>query len=766
MTEEKYFIVKEEERLQTILDKILNESILEFENEELHKRVRQIEQELQKNPDVDVEELTLKFEKFIEEELQKSIEEKIQKFNYEFQSVNADSINGLEIIPAGTKLIIPEISKQPEENESHAPNESTEGPSPSPSTPKRFLDFSRADLWVGRLMQIVKKVNVYNSIISEMSHELDDAKRADEQSKKNIEALSAFEKHQYQQEQKEIALSPFEKRQVGSLRLTLNNIENFCIFVLTRYFIGILPPNRIVPKGQNIETHLIRAVLNHLSTDLDIILAAVSQRRRRETDGKLRRTTFGDTLIQADILALEAFSPADKYLKHLLLDNATIEVVTYFSENTKVRILPYYPDIVLIGLPYSVGYFEFYDINVYPYHRGAFNREDDKVLEATWDGELPFEAMVPWEFLMLPHEIAHFVYWNGRLPHKENQDKTLEDHFREKLTSSVEEKDLGLSKRDWRYQWFEELFCDVYCCLIMGPVAVLGLQALISDADPDHLFLDDGAHPTAGLRPFIASLILDRAYPGQFENAIEHLDENWKAYLTSIGELEKLDSLITVGERHGIGGGWLNQSPRDHDDAQPTQPKKEKLSYDAIMTGLTPVIDLILEELKLEADPSSRRYKKLPWSNELKAGEDLSNYHETLQAITRWEAKDILPAAYRKRVIDYNASSQMAQIKGADNNDLPKHLIESYLSTWGDKGGEGDIVPESADKEDGKGKGSSGIELPIGNKGNPKQGNGGQDELPIIPDESGDNPENPAQKERNPKNNNKGNRQEEESSSS
>ncbi len=387
------------------------------------------------------------------------------------------------------------------------------------------------------------------------------------------------------------------------------------------------------------------------------------------------RSKQTQTLIYADILANYALLPAQNLVSQPE-SSSSIEVVTYFTENNvSVRILPYYTDIILVGLPYSAGFLESLSIS---------NESVDKV------------AQLPWEFLSIPHEVGHYLFWNGRVA-----DTDMDEYLRNLLVT-----ELNIAKTDWRYHWLEELFADAFKCMLMGPVAVLGLQAMLSDAaDKKQLFHNNGYHPIPAFRPLVASKIVEKLAPGKFPNALAELNSNWNAFLKT-WDFSLEEGTITVGGSNpgGVKGQWINHMHRDQPGEDVKWGEPTTLTYDTIVKELDPVLDKIIDALKdvqkqLNAAhaPASSQGNILsvlsksagkdatlfPWKNDLQPTEGLGDLISQLS--------DHL----KSHLVDFDVNSNPFKKRepkfdiGADNIDLVGLFEKQYIKNWGDKGPRG-----------------------------------------------------------------------------
>jgi hypothetical protein len=247
--------------------------------------------------------------------------------------------------------------------------------------------------------------------------------------------------------------------------------------------------------------HVLRVLLSRLSTDLSIIQQIIVQ---RSTHGFQAQ---GKILDMADRLARRALQPA---IELGLIDEET-SVVTYLAHNVKVRLIPY-DRIILISVPFAT--------------------------QSPGNGP-------SLDYLSLPHEIGHHLYWHGELT-----DPT--DQTRKKIHSMLEAK---LAQRPQAKQWLawlEEMFADAYGCFVAGPISVLSFQQTLSDATPTNFITDQGEHPISAIRPLIQSSILTQIDQHRYSDIQQALDVHWQTEVTRrkllSGDIMEQD--FTLGAKH------------------------------------------------------------------------------------------------------------------------------------------------------------------------------------------------------------------------
>lgn len=196
--------------------------------------------------------------------------------------------------------------------------------------------------------------------------------------------------------------------------------------------------------------YLFHGIISQISHDIHLIRRALTQRKLAATKARMR-----NALDMADCLAWDALQPA---VHGGLLYEGT-EVLAYFEKLSSIRIIPYAP-IALVAVPITcIG--------------------------------------SPWEMLSIPHEVGHYVFRRGK-----KGDKSLRLKMREKLEKH--------RLPDYLLEWIDEIFADVYACLVAGPVVALSSQDVQLEREPEDFLTDDEHHPSPVLRPYIYTQTLQR----------------------------------------------------------------------------------------------------------------------------------------------------------------------------------------------------------------------------------------------------------------
>ncbi len=230
---------------------------------------------------------------------------------------------------------------------------------------------------------------------------------------------------------------------------------------------------------------VLRSILNQLTYDMSALEKAIKQRKNPEKAKALR---------QADVIAHRALEPVlgDK---NLIKQDAN--VITYFQKVPGVLVTPY-ANVALIGIPYS-----------------ALGENGAGASTSMRD------------YLSIPHEVGHYVYWRGV-----TSEGRLHVALRQRVVA------IGLSSYE---NWLEEIFADVYGCLVGGEVMGLSAQDIHFDDLPSRLNEDNREHPAPVIRPVIYMLALNKLRGRENEGAngrdnfVGLLNRRWKKKLSYRG---------------------------------------------------------------------------------------------------------------------------------------------------------------------------------------------------------------------------------------
>lgn len=233
---------------------------------------------------------------------------------------------------------------------------------------------------------------------------------------------------------------------------------------------------RLEPSARYPWEYVFRTTVDQIGFDMDVLLRAAQQRMSSLMSKKLLAT-----LDLADRLGYLALQPA---FDHGLIDRRTT-VVTYFQKTVNVRLTPYAP-VALIGIPFSA-------------------------------------VDCPRDLLAIPHEVGHFVFREGRI----RNGRFAESRFSTALYSRF------AFQPAWFNDWLEEIFADVYGCLVAGPAIALSFMELVTDDPVDDFVEQDHEHPAAAVRPQSYFSTLRRM--GKYDIALQKLEEQWQALFEERG---------------------------------------------------------------------------------------------------------------------------------------------------------------------------------------------------------------------------------------
>ncbi len=293
---------------------------------------------------------------------------------------------------------------------------------------------------------------------------------------------------------------PFLKTQLGHIQQLQQSMAAFW----QRFSaIAVTYIKHLNKKGLLSPVHLIKACLKEFTIDLEIVQRAIEQRRSVQAENSdSNGNDQANSLIVTDKLATMALTP----FQHLITESSDVIPITYFSQAIHIRRLPYVDNFVLVGLSYDLS------------------------IDSSPQEAFPFELMA------IPHEVGHFIYHHGKLQ--------KDSRYAYETLADVYSSEAFMNHP--YHHWFEEIFADLYGCMVAGPLTALGLLALLATGDRERLLLDDEEHPTPILRPFFLSEMLrilseksGRWQAGQkaydFSDVAKSLDANWTTMLERWG---------------------------------------------------------------------------------------------------------------------------------------------------------------------------------------------------------------------------------------
>lgn len=252
------------------------------------------------------------------------------------------------------------------------------------------------------------------------------------------------------------------------------------------YFHTLFTSNRSALNDNFPPEYAYAITLDQIQNDIDVLQRIMEQREDKTV-------AVRDTLLRsADRLASLALSHAVK-ARLIETDPAAL---TYFHKQPAIRVVPY-ADVALVAVPFLT----------------LTSRRD---------------------FLAIPHEIGHFVFWYGK-----RRGTPIYRLVREGLRSSMPANTPDF--QEW-YHWAEEVFADVYGCLVAGPVIAVDFQDLQEHNSRAEFLNGDHKHPVPALRPFIYQRVLQARAPASshWNEWAKKLWLEWFEHLMSQHSGEKL----------------------------------------------------------------------------------------------------------------------------------------------------------------------------------------------------------------------------------
>jgi hypothetical protein len=192
-----------------------------------------------------------------------------------------------------------------------------------------------------------------------------------------------------------------------------------------------------------------RQLINHIIEDVEVLERCFENRLV---------DLANSPLATADKLAWAALKPAKKL--GLIAEETT--VLTYFGKIASIRTIPY-ASVALICVPRTL-------------------------------------PGVTRDYLAIPHEIGHYVYWNPPSADRPG------DSIQSRLSRLMADR----RQRLWVRNWQEEIFADVYGALVARATITQSFQDMLFETSDEQLCADDGEHPTPVIRPEVYSYLLKR----------------------------------------------------------------------------------------------------------------------------------------------------------------------------------------------------------------------------------------------------------------
>ena len=395
--------------------------------------------------------------------------------------------------------------------------------------------------------------------------------------------------------------------------------------------------------------HLIRNCFRRTATDHEIIQRATVQRRwnQDEPGQPYYQSEQAVELVVMDKLAIKAVTP----FQHLLpAQSHQPAIITYFSDTTHIHHLPYTNRFILVGVSYD-----------------RVSLADDLSDDETLTGR-DFSAF---ELMAIPHEVGHYLYQHGRL----KDGRTFPEVSRKFSDNPY-------------YRWCEEIFADLYGCIVAGPLSVFSIQAFLTSGDRERVWKDDEEHPTPLLRSYLLSEILrvlgeldeNVSKPYRFPTVTRNLDEDWTEILGQWG-YEALEK--EPGRPTRI---YLPDSSALH--------LERIINVERVLRAVRPIIrefaTLLLATAADRRQSSALLPADIPWSRA--DSDESTNYAREMATLAGWgTAREPVAQVVALDVEPGVAGSVQPAIASqatADERDADQWL-QWYLEEWGESGPHG-----------------------------------------------------------------------------
>lgn len=393
---------------------------------------------------------------------------------------------------------------------------------------------------------------------------------------------------------------------------------------------------------------ILRSIIDQMAYDFQIITRALEQ---RQPFGNY--TEIQDALDKADRLGQMALRPA---IDDGLIGNDTT-VLTYFQKSMTVRVIPY-AKVAIIGIPFTA-------------------------LKVTRD------------YLAIPHEVAHYIYRHGRANSGLAISLTTERMFN------------GQDIPNYLRNWVEEIFADLYGCLVAGPVMAIDFQDLQLD-DPWREFLDatiDEEDPVPVVRPDIYTKVLGHSKKDTKRYKLANLVEmRWNKlrddYLERENDTESIAFRIGESDKDPIKLDDIRKKGRDFD-------QKDPLALDSI-------IQRILKQFfsKISATIAKKNQGYLEWSGDLSninasgLEELYTNFRKTYLTIEKVDSLESLRRSIdsdpEKPVVYFppcnEVSDQLDDVLQDEGVSVSKLWVD-YVTAWATRRGYNPITNDNKIEE-------------------------------------------------------------------
>jgi hypothetical protein len=292
-----------------------------------------------------------------------------------------------------------------------------------------------------------------------------------------------------------------------ALQPVIERLRTFAGSQYDYFHSGFAPLGELVASTEIPPDSVYSAILNQAGNDLDVIQSIVLQR--------LSGLSIEKTVLEeADKLAMFSLLPA---IGTKLLEEETT-VLTYFQKSPRIQVVPYAP-VALIGIPFT-----------------AIRTFSD--------------------LLGTAHEAGHYVFWHGRIE-TAGKPRSEWPFLYQILRDEVDAVNLP----EWCSVWLEELFADIYGCLVFGPVAAVSSQELQRSRTRGEFVHSDNDHPVPRLRPTVYQKVLQQSAIAARRHWADKLDRRWTNLVNSrdlvststfiVSGVKNIDTDVLIGQATG-----------------------------------------------------------------------------------------------------------------------------------------------------------------------------------------------------------------------
>ena len=380
--------------------------------------------------------------------------------------------------------------------------------------------------------------------------------------------------------------------------------------------------------------YVLGTTLKQIAFDLEAIQRTAEQRMWASGDMK-------NTLEKADELVNEAIGSAYSVIK-----GTKPTVITYFEKSHSVRVFPY-DCVALIAVPYTCVPFE------------------------VKSGETISKEQVTRDYVALLHELGHYIFWHGKVT-TDDKEVFIHKYLHETLKPMR-------SRNVWCYRWVEEIFADIFGCLMGGPLIALDFQDMASVASSKEFLKDDRQHPVPAVRPEIYIEILMKVVDPQnpedwWGGRVDSLTGRWKTLLDSRWKTDNSRTLKLV-----------------------KRTAESKLPFTNVKSTVREVIDTIYAMLSAQGTLSSIRLK---WSGT--ADDEITNITDLYQIFKNYintpfsgseDLEECTPETWEEWVTNndfleekFPLNSDTSISSGEGNSETHGWLNVLYAGGWATKG--------------------------------------------------------------------------------